>query len=360
MVSEDEYLERIVAGIQSINTSSLGAEVNWNERIGGRQFDVVVRFKVGLMSFLVLIEVKSRTRRTAAQDIDAFVTKAGDRGANKIAFVNTAGYQRGAVEVARLHNIGLFTVQFDRSRLQLPDNAAVVRLTKEGYEHVDPELSFGESKPVTRIIRVRILYVDGTIHEMPSEASQMQYYMGQTKLADGRILDEVVRTGQLPHPGINKQLSHLIAIQPIQMMIPPDEHFFPVGTVAAVECTLEGDYARSLQGNVMVDSGLFSPTVVYTNAITDEVQFFPIHVLPLGDKRVKRSRFYFMDHPLRYFYCADVQGDTVSWWLVESFQIGQRVRAKFRQHIEYSHFYIPVTDRKLIRRLRTRLEEFDA
>ena len=43
MVSDDEYLERIVAGIQTVTTD--GADVTWNETLNGRQFDVVVRFR---------------------------------------------------------------------------------------------------------------------------------------------------------------------------------------------------------------------------------------------------------------------------------------------------------------------------
>ena len=45
MIGEDEYLERIVAGIHAITTSD--ADVSWNEVINGRQFDVVARFALG-------------------------------------------------------------------------------------------------------------------------------------------------------------------------------------------------------------------------------------------------------------------------------------------------------------------------
>ena len=45
MISDDEYLERLVAGIQAVSTD--GADVRWNEELNGRQFDVVVRFKMG-------------------------------------------------------------------------------------------------------------------------------------------------------------------------------------------------------------------------------------------------------------------------------------------------------------------------
>src|SRR3546814_9627973 len=65
MIKEDEYLERVVAGIHAV--SSGDAEVIWNESINGRQFDVVVRFQLGTLAYLVLVEVKNRSRRASAQ-----------------------------------------------------------------------------------------------------------------------------------------------------------------------------------------------------------------------------------------------------------------------------------------------------
>ncbi|MDM7930031.1 hypothetical protein [Blastomonas fulva] len=50
MISDDEYLERIVAGIHAVTTEA--ADVTWNETINGRQFDVVVRFVVGTLRYL--------------------------------------------------------------------------------------------------------------------------------------------------------------------------------------------------------------------------------------------------------------------------------------------------------------------
>lgn len=47
MITDDEYLERIVAGIQAATTS--GAEVTWNEIIDERQFDVCV-FRLAKMT----------------------------------------------------------------------------------------------------------------------------------------------------------------------------------------------------------------------------------------------------------------------------------------------------------------------
>jgi hypothetical protein len=106
MISDDEYLERIVAGIHAVSTD--GADVRWNDVINGRQFDVVVRFKLGTLNYLVLVEVKNRIRKAQAEDLDAFVTKAHDQNANKAVFVTAAGFQEGAVAVAKRHGIDLF------------------------------------------------------------------------------------------------------------------------------------------------------------------------------------------------------------------------------------------------------------
>src|SRR3546814_15284430 len=118
MISDDEYLERIVAGIHVVTME--GAEVIWNEKINGRQFDVVVRFQVGTLRYLVLIEVKNRSRKVTAEHIESFVTKARDQNASKTVVVSAAGFQSGAVLVAERHGVDLFTVTFDESKIRLP------------------------------------------------------------------------------------------------------------------------------------------------------------------------------------------------------------------------------------------------
>lgn len=131
MISDEEYLERLVAGIQSVATRDTFTAVNWNEKISGRQFDVVVRFEMALVRYLVLIEVKNHTRKTEARDIEAFITKAGDKHANKIIFVNRAGYQREALEVARRHGVELFSISFDAERSGLSTTAPYLLPLKE-------------------------------------------------------------------------------------------------------------------------------------------------------------------------------------------------------------------------------------
>src|SRR5258708_248925 len=100
--------ERLVAAIHVAETS--GANVTWNEHINGRQFDVVIRFKFQFYEYLVLIECRDHERSIEAEDVEAFVTKSHDAGANKAIFVSGSGFQSGAKDVAKKHNIELFTL----------------------------------------------------------------------------------------------------------------------------------------------------------------------------------------------------------------------------------------------------------
>src|SRR3546814_17856800 len=108
MISDDEYLERIVAGIHVVTTE--GAEVIWHEKINGRPFDVVVRFQVGTLRYLVLIEVKNRSRKVTAELIESFVTNVRDQKPSKTVVVSAAGFQSGAVLVVDRHGVDLFQV----------------------------------------------------------------------------------------------------------------------------------------------------------------------------------------------------------------------------------------------------------
>ena len=95
--------ERVVAAIHVAEHS--GATVTWNDHINGRQFDVVIRFKFQFYEYLTLIECRDEQRRVEAGDVDAFVTKSRDAGANKAIIVSSSGFQSGAKTIAERHNI---------------------------------------------------------------------------------------------------------------------------------------------------------------------------------------------------------------------------------------------------------------
>jgi hypothetical protein len=357
MIGNDEYLERIVAGIQSVSAD--GADVRWSERINGRQFDVVVRFRLGTLSYLVVIEVKNRARKAGVEDLEAFVTKVRDQNANKAVFVTAAGFQSGAIDVAKRHGIDLFTVTFDENEFKLPQEATFVRIRNPNApEDAVPEFSIGEPEFVVAIEKLTLIYADGARHDVPTERSQMNYYCINSSLSDGRSLWKFVESVPLPEVALDETLEEQVTLESALNVTPPDTYFFPAGELKAVVLKISGKMGRPMLGNIKIDPNLFAAPVVYTNAITGEETRFDLDSLPLGFSRVSPGNFYFTVHPLAYFYCDAIKGSLVHWVLVETFQNGDLMQAMTKQEVKYSPYYIPVTDRKVLGRLQARLEQY--
>ncbi|PLR09218.1 hypothetical protein CFHF_18960 [Caulobacter flavus] len=356
MVSEDEFLERIVAGIQAVTTSD--AEVRWNDKINGRQFDVSVRFKLGTLRYLVVVEVKNRTRKTPAADLEAFVTKASDQRANKKVFVSAAGFQSGAIEVAKAHGVDLFTVTYDETEPQLPRQMSTVTLRNPlAPPGMEPEIEIGEPTITANLEHLKVIYAGGPSAVLPNEQSALNYYLAKSRLADGRGLMDVVC-----QPIFDLDLGEVrherVVIDPPQQLSVPDEFFVRRGLVIALEWTITGRMGRAISGTVRFDPGMLTKPVVYTNVITGEALRFSIDQLPLGSDGVQVGRFYFITTPLNYYYCAGIDGKTVTWHIIESFQCGELFQGTFTQQIEWTHTYIPVADKKILRRLEKRLQTY--
>lgn len=275
MIKDDEYLERLVAGIHTITGDA--ADVRWNEIINGRQFDVVVRFQMGTLRYLVLIEVKNR-KRPASASVPSFV----------------------------------------------------------------------------------VVYETGARATLPSEPTQMNYYMDRTRVGDGRSLMEVVQGQPITTLNEGERLQRSETFRPATALVPPDDYFFPHGQAKALEWTIVGTVSRMITGNLKIDPSLFAGRVCYTNVLTGDVSRFGFDELPLGTRNVKPGSFYFSYHPLMYYRCDAVNGEIVTWTLVESFQAGELIRARFTQDIVYASHYIPVTDRAIQARLERRFADYEA
>jgi Restriction endonuclease len=300
MTSDDEYLERVVAGIHSVTTA--GADVNWNEVVNGRQFDVVVRFKLGTLRYLVLVEVKNRSRKAEATDMDAFVLKARDQNANKAVFVTAAGFQEGAKTVAKRHGVDLFTVTFDEGAPTIPKDAAIIVVRKkDAPKSIPARFELGEPTLIRNIDDARLVYADGKEIEVPSEPSQMNYYCRKTRLQDGSSLSSLIENAPLAAAKLGQSRTEVIRVNPPQPIEPPDAHFFPSGVITAIKCTITGRQGIPIRGNARIDPNLFVHPVIYTNVLTGETSRFAIDQLPLGVKRVSPGQFYFIYHPLSYF-----------------------------------------------------------
>lgn len=141
-------------------------------------------------------------------------------------------------------------------------------------------------------------------------------------------------------------------------VIPPDSYFFPEGVLGGLRLTIAGRMSRPLLGNVQIEPSSFRCPVVYTNVLTGETSRYTLDQLPVNMGSVVPGQFYFMLHPLRYYYCDGRQGGLIRWHLIESFQNGQLIRGTFTQETQYGAYYIPVRDRAIIRRLEGRLRDY--
>jgi hypothetical protein len=301
LISDDEYLERIVAGIQSVTTA--GAEVNWNEVINDRQFDVVVRFRLGTLSYLVLVEVKNKTRKASASDLDAFATKAGDQNANKAVFVTVAGYQSGAIKVAKKHGIDIFTLLFDEANLQMPEEMAFITINHRSRMNEKPHWSMGEENIINQIENLSIVYGNGAVFDVPDEPSQMTYYCRKSKFSDGRCIGEVISKIVMPQLKLGQSGTFEYPLQPVLDLVPADDLSFPQGPVEKLVLSYTARKGRPIQGNIKFDPGILVAPVLYRNEITGETTRYSINSLPLGDKKVSVGSFYFIINPLAYYYC---------------------------------------------------------
>ena len=356
MVSEDEYLERIVAGIHAITSAS--AVVSWNESINGRQFDVVVRFDLGTLHYLVLIEVKNRTRRATASDVEAFVTKARDQNANKSVFVTIAGFQQGALAVARRHGVDLFTIAFDKKEIGLSQQTTRVILTNGlVIRSNSAKIQLSEPQFVRVIEGAKLRYRSGQVFEMPIEQSQMRYYAAKTKMADGRSLMQLIENLVTTIPELGKVMHQEISLPLSLHIVPPDEYFFPSGMLRKIDLTIAGREGRTFSGDVFIEPTSFHSPVIYTNVLTQEVTRYPLDQLPLNIQDIVVGRFYFQIHPLRYFHCANIANQLITWNLIESFQGETLIRATYTQQAQYGRYYIPVADKKIQARLEHRLND---
>jgi len=114
------------------------------------------------------------------EDVDAFVTKARDNNVNKAVMVTWAGFQSGAIEVAKRHGIDLFTVSFKTGEFELPPATMYVQLTRQGVPREPPVMTFGEPTLTANFDAAWLNYEDGATAQVPNEPSQMAYYPSST------------------------------------------------------------------------------------------------------------------------------------------------------------------------------------
>ena len=352
MISDDAFIEMITAGLNRLSMPE--ADVQWNATVDGRQFDVLVTYKVGLHSVLLAFEVKDKKRPVSVDQIDAFVTKAKDLGANKTVFVSTAGFQSGAVSVAKRHKMDLFKLTFvDGRGPRLPPQ--YLSVTRSGEVPTEPPiLEEGELQQGNVVERISLIYADGSQVDLPDEMSQMTYYANKIVDDTGASLNSFIGSYVTQDIGIGTVKT--IRIPTDTEIVAPDAYFVPSGRIHGVEVDVVGREMKSLRGNVRMEMSSFSMPVRYENVLTGEHVETDVSDLPLGPREPKVGSYFFQYFPLRYYYCDSVSKGLMNVYMVESFQMGELVQVVFRQKTKYAAHYTPLTDKKIEARLHQRLQ----
>jgi hypothetical protein len=328
------------------HAESTGALVTWNDDIGGRQFDVTVRFKFGLHRYLTVIECKDYSSKVSVDKIDAFVTKARDVNANKAVLISSLGFQSGCFPVAERHGIQLLVLS-ETTDTSIPE--LVDRFTP-GLSIYD--VSFRETH-------------SNNLVEFEDWGGRLAYLMGHSKLrsTEGeRTPNQLLYEWQLSQPPINLDGETHVELpmpggtqlcEPHGQAISIDAMLF---TCLLVELAIPKrpmpDNHIFQGGRTKVELRDADGTVHHSARVGD---------LPLGyDSPVQPGLFYELPSMFNRYLCERIDGDLVTWTLLESYQHGHLIQATFTQKLKYSFHYVQVTDKKILERLQEMLARLKA
>lgn len=81
--------------------------------------------------------------------------------------------------------------------------------------------------------------------------------------------------------------------------------------------------------------------------------------LNLGfDTVIETGKFYLIPSLHNFYYCDKIEGNLITWILVESYQHGHLLQAKITQKKEHARSYLEVTEKKRLVRLNKMLKNY--
>lgn len=336
--------ERLVAAIQ--HTQSEGATVTWNDSINERQFDVTIRFKYGLHSYLTVIECKDFSSKVPVEKVEAFVTKAHDAKANKAVIVSSHGFQSGCYDVAERHNVELLV------------------LTETSDTPVAEVIS--KIRPGLRVTQVCFVLANGQgVVEFEDWGGKLAYLMKHSRLIQPQATTTIDR---LIH---NWQLSSYPTLEPGQ------EYRFELPLVPT-NCKLktpteaEAVYVTAMRFSCsLINVHFIKGTGLDAHILARKAKKFELRDqkgelqysalladIPLGfDTTLTVGKFYEIPDMFSRYFCEKIEGDTVFWTMVESYQHGDLVQVRYKDYLKNAGYYVEITDEKIIQHLKSLLVE---
>ncbi|MCC2657083.1 MAG: restriction endonuclease [Panacagrimonas sp.] len=339
MEKKGKPLERLVAAIH--HAESKGGVVTWNDVIEGRQFDVTVRFKYGLHDYLTVIECKDYGSKIPVEKVDALVTKARDANANKAVLVSTTGFQSGCAAVAERNGIELLVIN---------------ERTTESVGTIAERMS-----PALKVENAVFTLSGGGTYELEDWGGRLHYLMLHSRiLATGGVAspESLIARWQRANP---------LPAQP--ETVPLD---LPPGSILYVPYEGERHVSRFTFKCSVIDVRFTSAPILDSHirdGIDTQVELSDLagnvrhsirkSAIPLGfDGTIKPGQFYEQPAFKHRYHCDGIDGDMVTWSLVESYQHGQLFQATYMQKTEYSGQYVLVSDPAVITRLKLMLGTF--
>ena len=326
--------ERLVTAIH--RALAHGAQVDWDCKINGRQFDVVMRFTVGSYNYLTVIECRDTKTDVPVGDVEAFVTKSRDAKADKAVMVSSSGFQSGAREVADRHGIELFSVSY--------------------IEGLPTQLLSDELYPALQIYELAFQDAESRDWIYLREDRNLPVYLAHNlKITVGGkewTLDRVIQSlkNQLLRQASSNSEIYTLEFPHLSTAFIP--YSCTTHSVSALKFRYRITSFRALR-TPGLDPFLLSGSYTYTNIATGKVIVIPKGDVKLGfDTVLQPGHFYFNANLEFSYYCISLEGNTAHMALVESYQHGILIQAEFTQSIEYAHQYTEITDPGEINRLR--------
>lgn len=338
-----QRFEQLVAAIH--HAQSQGGQVSWNDTIQGRQFDVTVRFKYGLHSYLTVIECKDKGSKVPVSEVDAFVTKARDVNANNAVMVSSKGYQSGCIPVAERHGVRLLILS----------------------ETAGPQLDqlIKQVVPMLNIFNIRFdRSRDGRTIELDDVGGKLTYLIHNTKL-HWRGANFTV------HQVMNEWLA-----KPESQAFVANEIRVPFADVATVEVPHEDAFqATALKFNVKRVNGFiandpaFDPHIMQSLSTDIELRSVDgslVHKLKLSDVKFgfdtefEIGKFYANPTLHINYYCEKIEGNLIHFIMLESYQHGMLMQAEFSAKREHTKGYVKITDKRTVEHLQKMLEKLNS
>lgn len=356
MISDDKYIEILAAAFQRATIPD--ADIEWNVNLGNRQFDVIAKLQAGMHTILLGFEVKNKSRPISVDAVDAFVTKARDAGINKLVFVSTSGFQKGAISVAKRHNVDLFKLELLPDDIPRLNEGASLLILSNNEREIMPDLKINiidDDYLMNNVDEIQIVYTDGSVQNLPDEPSQMNYYCDMTIFDGGKSLSDVIN--DLANKPVPLEKFKIYEITSPGNISPPDEFFFKSGKVRKIIMKVRGIKGKLVSSDVDFEITSVKHNVKYTDVISGNSQVVPAYLLPTGSEPFQAGSFYFAINPLRYYFCEQVSNGVAKIHLVESFQSSKLFQVSFTQEAEFGKFTMKLNDTKIINRLKQRWEK---